>query len=389
MLRWKPFTSSIFSTMSEHALRTGAVNLSQGFPDFAAPPEILEGAIEAIRAGHNQYAPAWGIPELRRFVAERREAACGEAFDPGRNVTVFSGATEGIFSSILALFSPGDEILAFEPWYESYPAAAVAAGCRIRGIPLQPPDWRIQADDLHRVINHRTRGLILNTPHNPTGKVFSQDELEMLAELCVRHNLLVITDEVYEELVYDGRRHISICSLPGMRERTVTISSTSKTFSLTGWKVGYGFADDPLMEAIRAVHMNTVFCSATPLQHGILAAMEFGDQYYTDLRQRYEQRRDELHGILTRAGFRCPRPAGTYFILADYSPLSKAGDYDFALQLTREAGVTALPVSSFYEDSAAAGQAMRFLRFGFCKKPETIAAAGKKLNQWHDDYGRG
>jgi N-succinyldiaminopimelate aminotransferase len=377
--KWEHFGTSIFSVMTLKAMGAGAVNLAQGFPDFDGPERVKDAAIRAIKGGMNQYAPSPGLPELRKLLSERQERRTGRRFDSDSEVTVLSGATEAIYCACQAFFRPGDEILALEPYFDSYPAAAYAAGARVVGVPLEAPHFRFDPARLEKAVSPRTKAIILNTPHNPTGRVFDREELELIRQLVLKHDLLVITDEVYEELVYAPARHVSFATLPGMDERTVTVSSTSKTFSFTGWKIGYAFGPAPLTKALRAVHQFTVFCSATPLQAGMIEALKLPESYFSELRADYGARRAELLRILNAAGFRCSAPEGTYFILADYSKHRDVPDLAFADWLTREIKVACIPLSVFYDDPQAAARTNRHVRFAFCKGMETLQAAEKNL----------
>ncbi len=377
--KWEHFGTSIFSVMTQKSLAAGAVNLAQGFPDFDGPEAVKDAAIRAIKGGLNQYAPAPGLLELRKLLAARQERRTGLRFDPDTEVTVLSGATEAIYCAFQAFFRPGDEILAFAPYYDSYPAAAFGAGARLVGVPLEAPDFRFDAARLARAVTPRTRAIILNTPHNPTGRVFDRDELEVVRKLALEHDLLVITDEVYEELVYAPARHVSFATLPGMAERTLTISSTSKTFSFTGWKVGYAFAPVALTKALRAVHQFTVFCSATPLQAGMIEALKLPETYFEELRADYAVRRRALLRILDGAGFKCSEPQGTYFILADYAAHRDVPDREFADWLTQEVKVACIPLSVFHDDPTAAERTNRHVRFAFCKGMDTFRAAEANL----------
>ena len=379
--KWRDFGTSIFTVMTQKAIASGAVNLAQGFPDFDGPMVIKDAAIAAIKAGRNQYAPAPGIPELRQLLAQRKAEQSQRTYDWNSEVTIFSGASEAIFCALQALFDPGDEILAFEPYFDSYPAAAHSSGAHIVGIPLDPPSFTFTRSSLEKAVTKRTRGLLLNSPHNPTGRAFNQAELEMLRDFVLAHDLLVITDEVYEELVYGPAKHQSIADFPNMAERSIVISSTAKTFSFTGWKIGYAFAPKELTAALRAVHQFTVFCSATPLQYGMIAAMELGPEYFIELRQDYRQRRDLLLTELRASGFRAEAPEGTYFIVADYSDLSTLDDLNFASQLTEQHKVAAIPISVFYTDQQLAARRYRYVRFAFCKNRTTIADAGARLRR--------
>jgi N-succinyldiaminopimelate aminotransferase len=376
---WKSFESSIFSEISQLADQYQAVNLAQGFPDFDGPEEIKEAAIQAIRNGHNQYAPSYGLMELRRRLCDRQSKIYGVTYKPDTECTIFSGATEAIYCTLRAMCSPGDEVLTFEPFYESYHAVATMVGATLKTLPLKPPQWDFDPAQLAEAITDKTKVLILNTPHNPTGKVFSRDELKAIAELVVKHNLVVMTDEVYEELVFSPARHFPLIALPGMRDRTVCISSFSKTFSMTGWKVGYAFAPRHLTKFIRIPHQYTVFCSATPLQWGMLAALDLGDDYFHVYREEYAKRRVALYEMLTKHGFECRLPEGSYFIVADYRGLSEDHDREFVEKLIREAGVAAIPLSGFYLDPQRAQNKYRLVRFGFCKNLKTIHTADKRL----------
>ncbi|WP_141735456.1 aminotransferase class I/II-fold pyridoxal phosphate-dependent enzyme [Oligoflexus tunisiensis] len=377
--RWQAFSSSIFSKMSQLAAAHQAVNLAQGFPDFDGPAVIKEAAIAAIRGSFNQYAPSTGLGELRRQLAARQAEQYGLQYDAASEVTVFSGATEAIFCSIMGLCGPGDEVLTFEPFFDCYPAATAMAGAVLKTVPLRGPDWSFELDDLKAAVTDRTRILILNSPHNPTGKVFSRSDLLSLAQLAQEKNLVVITDEVYEELIFTPARHLPIARLEGMRDRTITISSTAKTFSMTGWKVGFAFADRKLSELIRIPHQYTVFCSATPLQAGMVAALKLGQEYYVDFREQYTRRRDKLLAILRQHGFTCKAPEGTYFITADYRQIRDVPDMEFAAWMTEKVGVACLPVSTFYADAAAAQESLRLVRFAFCKEIGTLEEAGRRL----------
>ncbi len=377
--RWQAFSSSIFSKMSQMAAAHQAVNLAQGFPDFDGPDVIKEAAIQAIRGSFNQYAPSTGLGELRRQLAKRQAEQYGLNYDFASEVTVFSGATEAIFCCIMGLCGPGDEVLTFEPFFDCYPAATAMAGAVLKTVPLRAPDWSFSVDALRAAITERTRILLLNSPHNPSGKVFHRDELLSLAQIAQEKNLIVITDEVYEELFFTPARHLPIARLDGMRDRTIIISSTAKTFSLTGWKVGFTFADKKLTELIRIPHQYTVFCSATPLQAGMIAAFQLGQDYYLDFRESYTRRRDTLLAILHKHGFICKAPEGTYFITADYRQILDIPDMDFAAWLTEKVGVACLPVSSFYLDAQDARENLRLVRFAFCKEVETLEEAGRRL----------
>jgi N-succinyldiaminopimelate aminotransferase len=378
--KWDHIGTSIFSVMTQKAQAAQAINLAQGFPDFDGPDAIKEAAIGAIRSGHNQYAPAFGIAPLRASLARHQAKRTGVSYDPDQEVTVFSGATEAIYCALQAILEAGDEIIALEPFYDSYPAAAYAAGARLVGVPLTS-DWRLEPESLERAVSHRTRAMIINTPHNPSGKVLNQAEMDAIRDVAIRHNLIVIMDEVYEELVYAPSRHISMAALADMRERTITISSTSKTFSFTGWKVGYAFASPELTRMLRAVHQFTVFCSATPLQHGMVAAFDLAEDYFEELRADYQKKRDLLVSALKDSGFRCTTPAGTYFAIADYRGISDLDDVAFCDWLIQKVKVAAVPLSAFYSDQSRASREVGHVRFAFCKGMNTLEEAASRLKK--------
>ncbi len=374
---------SIFSTMTELAIKFDAINLAQGFPSFDGPDLIKEAAIRAIWEGKNQYAPAAGILPLREKISERITATKGLNYDPVTEVTVFSGATEAIFCAIGSLFQKGDEFIGLDPFYESYRDSAQIFGLTYRGVALQPPTWHLDLARLKAAIGPRTKGLIINTPHNPTGRVLTRQELQTISELACQHDLVVIADEVYEEIIFDGRKHLSIATLPGMRDRTVLISSTSKTFSFTGWKVGFATAPAALTDRLRFFHQSAVFCSATPLQWGMVDAFSVPSSYYAQLKDEYDARRNKIISALTDIGFRCHKPEGAYFVLADYSGLSDKLDYAFAEMLVSQAKVATIPISGFFDKAHdQSSEAWRFVRFGFCKDLSTLDAAYDRLKQF-------
>lgn len=372
--RWSKFGTSIFSLMTQAANRHGAVNLAQGFPNFDGPNEIKEAAIQAIRGDLNQYAPSTGLPRLRELLSQRMKKTSGLEFSPDHEVTVFSGATEALYCAFQAFLSPGDEFITFAPFFDCYPAGAYSAGANLVEVKLNAPDWTFSKSDLENAVTEKTKFILVNTPHNPTGRVFTRDEMQMIAEVAKKNDLLVITDEVYEELVYDGVPFTRMSTLDGMRERTVTISSSAKTFSLTGWKVGYTFASPELTRELRAVHQFTVFCSATPLQAGICKALELPDSYYQQLRAEYHERRDTLCQGLASLGFKFRKPEGTYFVVADYSHMSPLKDQEFALWLTETKKVAVIPTSVFYDDPGSIAAKQSFVRFAFCKDVNTLNA---------------
>ena len=370
------FTESVIREMTRLALEHGAVNLAQGFPDFAAPEEVKEAAVRAIRADVNQYAITWGAREFRRAIAERFEKDSGLAIDPEREVTVCCGATETMIASMLAVVDPGEEIIVFEPFYENYGPDAIICGASPRFVPLRPPDWSFDPQELAAAFSERTRALILNTPNNPTGKVFSRAELETIAQHSQRWNTYVITDEIYQHIVYDGAEHVCMAALPGMRERTITLNSLSKTFSVTGWRVGYAVAPPEVTNAIRKMHDFISVGAAAPLQEAGVTALRLPDDYYHRLRGDYQARRDKMLGALAVAGFRCFPPRGAYYIMTDIAGFGFASDLEFTRHLIRDVGVAVVPGSSFYSDPARGRQQVRFC---FCKTDATLDEAARRL----------
>lgn len=374
----KPFGTSIFGEMTRLAQEHGAINLSQGFPDFEGPEGIIDAALQAMRSGENQYARSLGHPKLVHALADHQRNHYGLDYDPLREVLVFCGATEGIASSMLGLLNPGDEVILFEPFYDSYPACVALAGAVPRFCTLSFPDFALDADELGSLFNDRTRLVVLNTPHNPTGKVFQRAELDVLARLCQKHDVLVLADEVYEHLTFGDARHIPMASLPGMRERTLTLSSTGKTFSMTGWKIGWGTGPQPMVAAAHAAHQFVTYAVATPLQVAMASALQqFAEDYLSTFRQEYQQRRDFLVRALQESGLEVAVPEGTYFVLARFAHLFEGDDQDFARYLIQEHGVAAIPPSFFYQKNPEAGR--QLIRFAFCKQMPTLEAAAAKL----------
>jgi N-succinyldiaminopimelate aminotransferase len=371
--------STIFAEMSALAVATGSVNLGQGFPDTDGPAEIAEAAAAAILAGRgNQYPPGPGIPELRQAITEHQQRCYGLAFDPGAEVLVTAGATEAVAAALLALVEPGDEVVAFEPYYDSYAACiALAGGTRVP-VTLRAPGFRPDLDALRAAVTERTRLILLNSPHNPTGSVFTRRELAAIAELACERDLLVICDEVYEHMVYAGE-HIPIGSLPGMRERTVSISSAGKTFSFTGWKVGWVTAAPELTAAVRAVKQFLTFVSSGPFQYAVAEALRMPGAYFTGISEALRVRRDLLCAGLADVGFIVYPPEGTYFVTTDIRQLSDSGGEQFCRDLAQQAGVVAIPNSVFYDD-ADAGRTQ--VRFAFCKRPEVLAEALARIEKW-------
>jgi len=370
------FTESVIREMTRLALKYGAVNLSQGFPDFAAPPEIKRAAQEAIAADINQYAITWGAKSLRDAIAEKFGRANGLTIDPEREITVCCGATEAMMSSMMAVINPGDEVVVFEPFYENYGPDAILSGATPRFVTLQPPEWKFDADELAAAFGPATKAIILNTPNNPTGKVFERAELECIRDLCVRWNAFAVTDEIYEHMLYDGAEHISLASLEGMRERSITINALSKTYSVTGWRVGWAIAAPNVTSAIRKVHDFLTVGAAAPLQEAGAVALRLPPSYYETLAREYAARRDRMLGILEASGFRCFRPRGAYYIMTDISAFGFPDDVAFARYLVKEIGVAAVPGSSFYRNPA---DGRTHLRFTFCKRESTFQAAAERL----------
>ena len=368
--------------MTQAANKHGAVNLAQGFPNFDGPAEIKDAAIDAIRGtAWNQYAPSTGLPKLRELLAKRMQKTSGISYNQDSEVTVFSGATEALFCTFQAFFSAGDEILTFAPFFDCYPAGAFSVHAKLVEIPLAAPNWTFTREDIQSRITSNTKAILVNTPHNPTGRVFDMAEMTIIADLAREHDLLVITDEVYEELIYDQTPFVRMATLPGMKERTVVISSTAKTFSLTGWKIGFTFAPAHLSTELRSVHQFTVFCSATPLQAGICRAFELDESYYQTLRKEYQARRDYLCQELTSLGFKFRKPSGTYFVVADYSHMSHLDDRAFALWLTEFKGVAVIPTSVFYNAPEQIAKTQKYVRFAFCKDLETLTEGVKNLSR--------
>jgi N-succinyldiaminopimelate aminotransferase len=376
----RPFGTTIFAEMTALAQDHGAINLAQGFPDFEGPPEIVEAAVRALRSGDNQYARSRGHPELVRAISETQEHHYGLAYDPMEEVVVFSGATEGIAAAMLGILNPGDEVILFEPFYDSYPPGLALSGAVPRFLTLRFPDFALDEDALRGLVTDRTRMIVLNTPMNPTGKVFTREELETVAKVCLEHDLLALTDEVYEHLVFDDAEHVPLASVPGMRERTLTLSSAGKTFSFTGWKIGWGTGPKALIDGAQAAHQFLTYAIATPLQVAVAYALRnHRDDFLTGFRSEYTARRDFLVAALKEAGLQVVVPRGTYFIYAAFGNVYEGDDREFGYWLTREHGVAALPPSSFYHEGIEEGR--RLTRFAFCKQMETLEAAAERLRR--------
>ncbi|MDQ2940964.1 MAG: aminotransferase class I/II-fold pyridoxal phosphate-dependent enzyme [Chloroflexota bacterium] len=370
------FTESVIREMTRLAIAHGAVNLAQGMPDFACPPELKEAACAAIQADLNQYAITWGAADLRTAIAAKTAHHYPDwHVDPQTDVTVTCGATEGMIASMLALLDPGDELIVFEPFYENYGPDAILCGAIPRYVALHEPDWSFDERELRTAFGPRTRGIVLNSPHNPTGKVFSRSELEFITKLCVEHDVVAFTDEIYEHIVYSGS-HIPLATLPGMAERTVAVNSLSKTYSVTGWRVGWVIAPATLTNAIRKVHDFLTVGAAAPLQAAGAVALSLPDVYYPDLAATYRERRDLLVSGLDAAGFRTFAPDGAYYVMADISPLTDADDITFARALTVAPGVASVPASSFYSHPALGRTKVRF---AFPKGLETLRVAVDRL----------
>ncbi|MFD6315519.1 pyridoxal phosphate-dependent aminotransferase [Streptomyces nigra] len=377
--RLAEFGTTIFAEMSALALSTGSINLGQGFPDTDGPEEIREAAVRALRDGRgNQYPPGPGVPELRAAVVAHQERRYGLAYDPDTEVLVTAGATEAIAAALLALVEPGDEVIALEPYYDSYAACiAMAGGTRVP-VTLRPHDgaFRLDLDELRAAVTDRTRLLLLNTPHNPTGTVLTRAELAAIAELAVERDLLVVTDEVYEHLVFDDAEHLPLASFPGMRERTVTISSAGKTYSFTGWKVGWVTASPALVTAVRSAKQYLTYVSAGPFQYAVAEALSLPDSYFAEFRADMLAKRNILAGGLEEAGFTVYRPAGTYFVTADIRPLGETDGIAFCRALPERAGVVAIPTAVFYDHR---DQGAPFVRFAFCKQAHVLEEAAARL----------
>jgi len=370
------FGTTIFAEMTALANQHNAVNLGQGFPDFPTPEFLKEAAVTAIRNEINQYAPSKGNHRLRHAIAKKVEHFYGLSTNPETEIAITHGATEAIFASIVGLVDPGDEVIVFEPFYDSYLPSIQIAGGRPRFYTLQAPNWDIDKEKLTTLFNDKTKVILINTPHNPTGKIFSQDELQFISELCQRHDVIAVTDEVYEHIIFDGNIHHSLATFPGMFERTVTISSLGKTFSATGWKVGWTIAPNNLIQAVMRGHQFITFCGAAPLQEAAVTAMETTYSYYSELANMYQRKRDFLLNALHQAGLKPIPPRGTYFIMVDIGRLGYADDVAFCRHLTTQIGVAAIPPSAFYHNPADGAQ---LARFAFCKTGKILEEAAMRL----------
>lgn len=379
--RLAEFGTTIFAEMSALAARTGSINLGQGFPDTDGPEEVREAAVRALRDGHgNQYPPGPGVPELRTAIADHQRARYGLEYDPDREVLVTAGATEAIAAALLALVEPGDEVVALEPYYDSYAACVAMAGGTRVPVTLRPHEGRyvLDLDELRAAVTPRTRLILLNTPHNPTGTVLTRAELTAVAELAVERDLLVVTDEVYEHLVFDDAEHLPLATFPGMRDRTVTIGSAGKTYSFTGWKVGWTTASPELTAAVRSAKQFLTYVSSGPFQYAVAEALRLPDAYYDGLRADLQAKRDLLSDGLAQAGFTVYRPQGTYFVTTDIRPLGADDGFAFCRSLPERAGVVAIPNAVFYDHREAGAP---FVRFAFCKRADVLQEAVDRLKR--------
>jgi aminotransferase len=370
------FTESVIREMTRVAQKYGAINLAQGFPDFPMPAPMKDAACAAIHGDINQYAITWGSAPLRIAIAEKYRRWYDMPVDPETEITVTCGATEAMASTFLALIDPGDEVIVFEPFYENYGPDAILAGAKPKFVPLQPPGWKLDLDQLRAAFSPKTKAIVLNTPHNPSGRVFTRDELTVIAALCQEHDAWAFTDEIYEHIIYSGHHHL-LAAFPGMRERTVTISGLSKTFSCTGWRLGYTIAPAKATDAIRKVHDFLTVGAPAPLQAAGAVGLAFDADYFNHLAQEYRERRTILSAALREAGFIFTEPAGAYYILADFSELSGDDDTTFATWLAREGGVATVPGTSFFYHKELG---RKLVRFAFCKKRETLERAAERLS---------
>jgi aspartate/methionine/tyrosine aminotransferase len=377
--RARSFTESVIRDMTRVCLKHHGVNLAQGFPDFAAPAEIKEAAVQAIHADINQYAITWGTPALRQAIAEKFSRYNGVGMDPEKEITVCCGSTEGMIASLMAMVNPGEEVIVFEPFYENYGPDTILCGAAPRFITLHEPDWHFDERELARTFNNKTKAIVINTPNNPTGKVFSREELQFIANLCLKWGVVAVTDEIYEHILYDGASHVSIASLPGMRDQTITINSISKTYSLTGWRVGWAVASAKLTGSIRKVHDFLTVGAAHPLQEAAAVGLQMESSYYQTLAEEYRERKDFLLKVLEDAGFRVYRPNGAYYIMTDVAHFGFRDDVECAFYLVEKIGVATVPGSCFYSHPE---RGKTKVRFAFPKRMETLQQAAEKLKKF-------
>jgi aspartate/methionine/tyrosine aminotransferase len=373
------FSESVIREMSRHAARHGALNLAQGFPDFPAPARLKQAAAEAIANDKNQYAITWGAKSFRDALAAKHLSFTGIALDPEQEITVTCGSTEGMLAALLATVDPGDEVVVFEPWYENYGPDAILSGAVPVYVKLRPPEFNFDPEELRRAFSPRTKGIIVNTPHNPSGKVFSREELQQIAELVIEHDALLYSDEIYEHIVYDELEHVYPQTIEGLRERTVMISGLSKTYAVTGWRLGYVIAPPEISAAIRKVHDFCTVGAPAPLQEGAVTALQLGKDYYTALRSEYQRRRDLFFPCLEAAGFNAFKPQGAYYIMAEFPNPHGLTDIEFTRFLIEKVGVAVVPASSFYRPGDADGR--RMVRFCYPKRDETLREAASRLQQ--------
>lgn len=375
------FTESVIRQMSQMARKYEAINLAQGFPDFPCPQELKEAACQAIHDDINQYAVTWGDAQFRQAIAEKESRYLGISINPDTEVTVTCGATEAMAAIMLATINPGDEVIVFEPYYENYGPDAIIAGAVPRYVTLHPPEWRIDEAELAAAFNDKTRAIIINTPHNPTGKVFSRAELEMIAKYCQKWNVLAFTDEIYEHILYDGHQHVGMASLPGMKDLTVTINGLSKTYSVTGWRVGIVIAPEDITNAVRKMHDFLTVGAAAPLQRAGITAMQLPNSYYRELAEKYDEKRRLMMSILDEAGIRYFRSQGAYYIFTDISGFGYKTDVEFTHFLVKDIGVAVVPGSGFFSRPELG---RKFVRFCFAKRVETLQAAQVRLQKLRD-----
>ncbi len=381
--RLNHFTESVIREQTRLALQHGAVNLAQGFPDYPCDPLLKKLASEALDADHNQYSVTWGLPSLREAIAVKAAAYNGIAADPDRNITVTCGATEAMIAAFLALVEPGREVILFQPFYENYHPDAYLSGAKPRYVTLREPDWTFDPDELKAAFNSKTAAIIITTPHNPTGKVFNREELRLIAAQCKKWGVMVFSDEIYEHILYDGAKHVSPAAIPGLEDRTVTLNSASKTFGVTGWRVGWAIAPEGMTKSLRQVHDFLTVCAATPLQHAVRGALQLPPSYYARLQKGYARRRGLILKALSAAGLKPHVPQGAYYVMADVADFLRDGrfrdDADMARRLITEAGVACVPGYSFYKDTKAHHGKLRFC---FCKRDETLKDAAQRLKAY-------